>query len=168
MPAVVTKREMTRSGARKIRPTDLDALSAMTGLTAEEVDAALGNLQQRLVKSQRSLVQLEPLGGGVTMTVRASSLRPAARSYSSLHGVEVPGYRVRPMPDLDLHAQVDRAVKGALSALTSTFGEQEDARTWMQTGNAAFAGKTPASVLGDGQVNAITTVLGAARRGVAL
>lgn len=146
----------------------VEQLRAMTGLSEDRVDLAIRNLHQRLVRSQRSLVQLEPVAGGPTMTVRASSLLPTARSLASLRGVEVPGYRIKPLPKTDLHTEVQRAFQNTVQALTRTFREPEDAQAWMQAPNEAFSGDTPAVVLEQGQPSAITTVLNAARQGVAL
>lgn len=139
-----------------------------TGLSADQMNRALHHLQRRLIRSQRSLVRLEPLAGGPVMTVRASSLQPTARSFASLRGVEVRGYRIRPLPELELQTEISRALQAALEALTWTFHEPETLRAWMHAPNAAFGGDTPARVLEQGQPRAIATVLNAARYGVAL
>ncbi|GGS06621.1 MbcA/ParS/Xre antitoxin family protein [Deinococcus sedimenti] len=148
----------------------VEQLRQLTGLTKDGVHRAVKNFEDRIRKSQRSLVQLESVAGGATMTVRASSLQPTARSFSSLKldQLDLPGYRVKSMPTIDPKEQVLPALQRAVEALQMTFGESEDAQSWMQTPNDAFNGKTPVSVLEDGQPNAITTVLGAAREGVAL
>lgn len=162
-------RHITRT--EPVTTTDRHAiqqLRAMTGLSEDRVDLAIRNLQQRLVRSQRSLVQLEPIAGGRTMTVRASSLLSTARSLASLRGVEVQGYRIKPLPQMDLHTEVQRALQDIVQTLSRAFHEPGDAQAWMQAPNEAFRGDTPATVLEQGQPNAITTVLNAARQGVVL
>ena len=146
----------------------LEQLQTMTGLSAGQIDCAICNLQRRLARSQRSLVRLEPLVGGPVMTVRASSLLPTARSFASLRGVDVPGYRIRPLPEMEPQAEVHRVLQTTLQALTRTFREPRNARAWMHSPNAAFGGDTPALVLEQGQPRAISIVLDAARHGVAL
>ncbi|MBB5365906.1 MbcA/ParS/Xre antitoxin family protein [Deinococcus humi] len=168
---------MTRPVVREIQASDhvsavdtgtLELLQQLSGLTYDRLDLAVKNFEQRLKKSQQSLVLLVPHDGGATMTVRASSLTPTARSYASLKGVDMPGYRIEPLPAVNAHAQVHEALGRTVKALTRTFREEEDARAWMQAPNDAFEGVTPAKILEQGQPNAISTVLSAARQGVAL
>lgn len=146
----------------------VEKLRAMAGLSPAAMGIAVSNFERRLKKSQRGLVQLVPEAGGNTLTVRASSLTPTARSYDSLKGVEIPGYRIERLPALDTRGALEQSLEAAATALRRTFREPEDAQKWLRVPNPAFNGQPPLSALEAGKPTAISTVLNAARQGVAL
>ncbi|MFB9991507.1 MbcA/ParS/Xre antitoxin family protein [Deinococcus oregonensis] len=166
--AANTRQITGHDGAEGAEESTGDKLRVMTGLTPDALDLVARNFELHIRKSQRGLVKLVPESGGLTITVKASSLTPTARSYESLKDVKVPGYRIERLPALDIHRALEQTLEAAAMALIRTFREPLDAQKWLRAPNPAFANHTPISVLEDGKPHAIATVLNAAQQGVAL
>lgn len=132
----------------------LSKLRSATGIDAAQAQEVYDRTLARLQEAQARLVRL--VGEGQpTLTVRPSLLLDGALTYEDVRDVMVPGYQVRPMPEVEVDARARALIRDALRSLQSTYRTSEAVRSWLHTSGEAFNGKIPLEVLLEGRSTTI-------------